>query len=219
MAIVVAGALKQQIARWQLPDGHRLTEAALSAEFGVSRSPVREALRLLAAEGYVEILPRAGYRVRQPSLEGIEDLYELRLALELMVVEKLCVRVASGAEDDWSEALRAIPITKATLATTDRAFHEGLARAAGNEAIVSTLAGINDRLAVFREMEAEVGGRPDETREQHQQILDAIVAGDQASAAAAIRRNIVDALANVEALLGNALVRGQHRDERSSIVS
>ena len=211
IALRIAEDLKQRIARWELPNGHRLTEESLSAEFGVSRSPVREALRLIASEGYVEIVPHTGYLVRQPSLSDIEDLYELRLALELMVVEKLAARAARGESSDWAEPLRTTPMTADTLATADRAFHEALARAAGNRAIVATLVDINDRLAVFRQMEAAIDGRPDQTRAQHDEVLDAILGGDGSSAAAAIRRNIVDAMENVEALLGNALVRAVQR--------
>lgn len=211
----VADALQQRIASWQLPDGHRLLEESLSEEFGVSRSPVREALRRLAAEGYVEIVPRMGYHVRQPSLKDIEDLYELRLALELMVVEKLTGEVRAGRSTDWVEDLRKLPITAETLAPSDRAFHEGLAAAAGNEAIASTLRDINDRLAVFREMEAEVLGRPEETREQHAAILDAICAGEREAATAAVRQNIVDAVQDIERLLGRALVRAMQVPDRS----
>lgn len=209
-ARTIANELRQRIVRWELPHGHRLTEQELTDEYGVSRSPVREALRQLAAEGYVEIVPRAGYRVVQPSVEEIEDLYEYRLALELMVIERLARHVRRTGDTQWVESLRDVPLTEG-FADADRAFHEGLARAAGNHAIHEALTTINDRLMVFREMEAEVPGRYEQTNEQHQAVLDALMKGDEDAACAAIRRNINGALENVESLLGNAMVRGMGR--------
>lgn len=216
-ALRIVAVLKQRIARWQLPDGHRLTEEALADEFGVSRSPVREALRLLASDGYVDGVPNAGYRVSQPSIEQIEDLYEFRLALEEFVVTKLATRATQGDPSDALRDLGMAQIDSESLAVVDRAFHEGLARAAGNDAIMSALIEVNDRLMVFREMEAEISGRPEQTLQQHQAVLDAVAAGDKTAAVEAVRINILGALDNVEQLLGTALVRGLRTAEQSSI--
>lgn len=205
----VAAALKSRIARWELPDGHRLVEEQLAAEFGVSRSPVREALRSLAADGYVESVPRSGYRVRQPSLDDIRELYELRLALELMVVDKLAERAAAGDTLDSVAELRDLNDQQA-LGSHDRSFHEGLARAAGNQAIIGALDSINERLVVFRELEAEAAERTDLTNQQHGDVLDAILSGDRPAAALAIRTNIYGALDGIELQLGAALVRGMN---------
>ncbi|MGI8792273.1 MAG: GntR family transcriptional regulator [Acidimicrobiales bacterium] len=205
----VAAALKSRIARWELPDGHRLVEEQLAVEFGVSRSPVREALRSLAADGYVEIVPRAGYRVRQPSLEDIRDLYELRLALELMVVDKLAESAGAGEPLDAVRGLRELDDHQ-PLGLLDRSFHEGLAQAAGNQAIIAALDSINDRLVVFRELEAEVAERMELTDEQHAGVLEAILRGDRPAAAIAIRTNITGALDGIEHQLGAALVRGMN---------
>lgn len=207
-AAVIADALKHRIVRWELPDGYRLVEEKLAEEFCVSRSPVREALRHLAAEGYVEIVPRAGYRARQPSLGDIRDLYEHRLALELMVVERLARRAAKSDESlEDVKSLYALGSTAESLPEVDRALHEGLARAAGNQSIVNALERINDRLVPFRELEAEVGGRPEATPHEHKDVLDAVLAGDEVAARAAIRKNIYGALDGIEQRLGAALVR------------
>ena len=85
-------ALKDQIIHWHYPPEHRLTEAELCKKFEVSRSPVREALRMLASDGFVRRLPNRAYVVRQYSLGEIEELYDLRLALELYTVERLATK-------------------------------------------------------------------------------------------------------------------------------
>src|SRR4029077_5937351 len=84
--------LKERIVTWRYPPEFRLTEDALCREFGVSRSPVREALRVLATTGYVRRTDTRGYAVRQVNVKEVEELYEVRLALELYVVEMVATR-------------------------------------------------------------------------------------------------------------------------------
>src|SRR4026209_2316771 len=84
----IVGTLKQRIVGWQYPPEHRLTEESLCREFGVSRSPVREALRALVTNGFVRKMQNRGYAVRQLDLREVEELYDLRTAIELHVVER-----------------------------------------------------------------------------------------------------------------------------------
>jgi len=72
--------LKDRIIRWQYASGHRFTEEGLCEEFGVSRSPVREALRMLVENDLVEKAPYKSYSVKQPDLQEIQELYDVRLA-------------------------------------------------------------------------------------------------------------------------------------------
>ncbi|MBI3355630.1 MAG: GntR family transcriptional regulator, partial [Nitrospirae bacterium] len=72
----IVATLKERIIHWQYPPEHRLTEAELCQKFGVSRSPVREALRILATDGFVKKMPNRGYVVKQHNLREIEELYE-----------------------------------------------------------------------------------------------------------------------------------------------
>src|ERR1044071_7127344 len=88
----IVATLKERIISWQYPPEHRLTEESLCHEFGVSRSPVREALRVLATNGFVRRMANRGYAVRQVNLQDLEELYEVRLALELYSVETLAAR-------------------------------------------------------------------------------------------------------------------------------
>jgi DNA-binding GntR family transcriptional regulator len=193
----IVTTLKERILSWQYPPEHRLTEDGLCREFGVSRSPVREALHVLATNGFVRRMDNRGYAVRQVKVGELEELYDVRLALELFAVERLAM---SGAPADQLEALaeswRAVrrqpPPDVEDLAKLDAQFHEGLARLAGNTQLLQELQQINERLLVFRTIDFAKQDRVESTCVQHLAILDRIAAGDVAGARAALRSNIED---------------------------
>lgn len=193
----IVATLKERILSWQYPPEHRLTEDGLCREFGVSRSPVREALRVLATNGFVRRMDNRGYAVRQVKVGELEELYDVRLALELFAVEKLA---ASGAPADtldalaesWRAVQRQQPPDVEDLAKRDAQFHEGLARLAGNALLLQQLQEINERLLVFRTIDFAEPSRVEGTCLQHLAIIDRIAAGDVAGARAALRHNIED---------------------------
>jgi DNA-binding GntR family transcriptional regulator len=142
MTEVVVEGLRERILNWDYPPGHRLTEDQLCKEYGVSRSPVREALHRLETGGFIERLPRRGYVVKQLDLRGVEELYELRLALEQLVVERLCEQgetksVLNKLGDTWRGILQNPPASIEEMPELDRQFHESLAAAIDNEMLLS----------------------------------------------------------------------------------
>jgi DNA-binding GntR family transcriptional regulator len=212
LAARLVAELRERIIRWRYPPGYRLTEEDLCREFGVSRSPVREALKVLTVNGFVQQLPRRGYAVRQLDMREIEELYEVRLALEQLVVERLAEREEPGAgleglRREWAGLDTANPPSSQTLARMDEGFHEGLARLLGNDTLVRQLQLINERLLIFRSIDFESPARVDDTCRQHLAVLERITAGDVAGARAAIQRNIKDGCAIVETAIGDALAR------------
>lgn len=88
----IISTLKNRIILWKYPLEYRLTEEELCKEFGVSRSPVREALRELATHGFLKQLPRHGYVIKQLSPQQLLEAYDVRMALELFMVEQLAQR-------------------------------------------------------------------------------------------------------------------------------
>lgn len=201
--------LKRRILNWEYPPGRRLIEEELCQEFGVSRSPVREALGRLAAYGLVEYAPHKGCQVKQLELGAIKDLYQVRLALELWVAERLAqdpgaLPALARLRSDWTAPR---PRSVEQWAEFDRQFHEGLARAAGNAALVAQLESVNERLTVLRPFDFSVEERAASTCAQHLDILDRIAAGDPEGARQAIRANIEDSLGNVERVVGEFLAK------------
>lgn len=209
----IVTALKDQILHWRYPPEYRLTEAALCKQFNVSRSPVREALRILATDGFVKKMPNRGYAVKQYNLLEIEELYEVRLALELFVVERLAHRgpAAHGQiaalKRTWMGLLKGSSKKDEELARLDTEFHETLAQAAGNESLLQQLRAINERLMLFRIIDFGKTDRAERTCHQHLAILKSITAKDAAGARLAMRRNIEEGRNNVHMAIKDALAR------------
>ena len=196
-------ALRKRIVAWQYPPQFQLVEEVLAQEFGVSRSPIRQALTYLAAEGLLERLPRRGFRVRQLQLRDVEDLYEFRLALEAQVVRALAhtsldEEVLFRLQDVWQNPKALAERSVSELAALDEEFHITLANAHGNVLIIKHLNAINERLFAFREIDFEQSTRIESTCAEHSHVLRAIVSHDAENAVELIRRNIYSALGNVE---------------------
>lgn len=209
----IVATLKERIIHWQYPPEHRLTEAELCQKFSVSRSPVREALRTLATDGFVKKMPNRGYAVKQYNLREIEELYELRLALELFVVECLANRGTPMKDDmdalkrTWTGLLNGSSKKDEELARLDTLFHETLAHAAGNKSLLRQLRAINERLLLFRMIDFGKAHRVESTCHQHLEILKRIAAKDISGARKAMQRNIEDGRNNVHAAIKDALAR------------
>lgn len=209
----IVATLKERIIHWQYPPEHRLTEADLCQKFGVSRSPVREALRTLATDGFVKKMPNRGYAVKQYNLPEIEELYEVRLALELYVVECLAKRGAPKQNDiealkrTWTGLLNGASKKDEELARLDTQFHETLAHATGNKSLLRQLRAINERLLLFRMIDFGKAHRAESTCHQHLEILKRITAKDISGARKAMQRNIEEGKNNVHAVIKDALAR------------
>jgi DNA-binding GntR family transcriptional regulator len=208
----VFAALKERIIHWEYPPAHRFTEEELCEEFGVSRSPVREALQMLVENGLVTKEAYRGYTVRQPDLEEIHDLYDVRLALEFFVVEWLVSHSMPEADlkqlrSTWQNILDHLPQRTADFAENDEAFHEELAARTGNQALVQYLRNIDERLHFVRTTDITTPERLCETCEQHLKILNYIKDGNVNGAREAMRQNIEGGRQNVEVAIREVLMR------------
>ena len=207
--------LKARIIHWEYPPGYRLTEDTLCTEFGVSRIPVREALHMLVENNLVDRVPHRGCTVKQPNLEELNEFYEVRLALELYVVEHLArggmaPEAHHALAENWRQLgqtgdLRALD--GEPLARQDEAFHEALAAAAGNNSLLAHLRMVNERLFFTRMSDITTRQRLATTCRQHLDILEQIAQGNVAAARAALQANIDFGRHNVESALKDALAR------------
>lgn len=208
----VFSVLKERIVHWKYAPGHRLTEEALCEEFGISRSPVREALRMLVENKLVEKTPHKGYSVKQLDLQQIHELYEVRAALETFVVERLAT--GSYPEKEWSELYRTWQnLKKVTLTTPadfarlDEDFHEKLASWTGNQTLLQQIQSIDERLHFIRTTDITTTERLRQTCKQHLRILDCIREKNVECAREALQLNIEDGRKNVETAIKEALAR------------
>ena len=204
--------LKERIIHWHYPPGYRFTEEGLCEEFGVSRSPIREALRMLVENGLVDKEPHKGYSVKQPDMREIHELYEVRLALELYVVALL---TKTGMPDTewqrlygvWQAILDNIPENVNNFSEKDEEFHEALAALAHNKSLMQQLQSIDERLHFIRVMDITSSERLRSTCKQHLRILECIKDGDVDCAREALEMNIQDGRENVEQAVKTALAK------------
>lgn len=175
--------------------GDRLDERALAAEMQISRTPLREAIGMLATEGVIEYRPYQGNFVRTFTAEQVEDLYEVRKTLEGLAVRSTVARLT----DEGLERVRAIvaDIDAAVAAddvvavgAADRRFHEAMAELSGNLTLVQAL----DRLALQVQLIRSAANREPEvierTAHERHDILAALERRDAAGAAAAMEAHI-----------------------------
>ena len=212
LSATLIATLKERIITWKYPPEHRLTEDTLCREFGVSRSPVREALRVLATNGFVRRTANRGYAVRQVKVNEVEEMYEVRLALELYVVESLATRGAPADElaamaKAWNAVRRRPKRAVEELAALDARFHERLASLFGNATLMRQLEAINERLHLFRTIDFAKTDRVAGTCAQHLAIIDRIAARDVVGACDALRQNIEDGRNIVGNSIKEALAR------------
>jgi DNA-binding GntR family transcriptional regulator len=206
-------ALKREITEFKVKPGDRLLETELSARYGISRTPVREALQRLEQEGLV--VAQAGGRVaRHFDLREFEDMYRLRVAIEQLAVTQACERAPDSAIaqmrdawDDWYAHAAVNPEDEYDLAEIEGRVHMGIARLSQNEILITTLARINDRIAVVRKTDFLDDGRVQETQAQHNEILEAIGARDDELARQLMKVHIEQAQANISRLLSGALAQ------------
>jgi DNA-binding GntR family transcriptional regulator len=209
----IAAAIRDRILNWQYPPGYHLGERVLCDEFSASRIPVREALNSLLEQGLVERVPNQGCYVRQPDIQGVNQLYDLRLALELFVIERLA-RTGLAAEwvaketSFWEPLARvasAGPLDGARFIQADEHFHLGLARQLENPYILDALSDLYERVRFVRMSVPTTAERIRTTAEEHLAILAAIARHDGEGARLALRLNIDSARSKVENALTQAL--------------
>jgi DNA-binding GntR family transcriptional regulator len=191
--------LRGRILRVELRPGDRLIEEDLAREWRASRTPIREACKRLAQAGLVRAVPHRGYYVRDLDLNEIEELYEVRVALETFAV---ALAVERGRATDWSSLARdwatpPAPLPAAeTMLELDEKFHVALAEAGGNRVLVEHLVAINERIRAVRAKDFTLPGRSRSTYDQHARMLGLIAGGDAARASAAMREHILESKAN-----------------------
>jgi DNA-binding GntR family transcriptional regulator len=199
----------------------RLVEERLAALVGVSRTPIREAMVRLRADGLV-VRSGSGYYPALPDLTQLRDLYELRMTLELRGVSRAMDNDAMGHDREVLEELRDLwhamrddrPEPTPEFVLVDEDFHVTLLAAAGNGVLTEMLRTVNARIRAVRMYDFITEDRIERTIEEHLGIVENVLAGDLSEALAVLRRHIVISMEVVEgraatAITQMALGRGQ----------
>lgn len=203
--------LKRRLILWEYLPAEQLREEALAEEFSVSRTPVRDALRRLEREGFLEHRSWAGYRVPKPDLPRLEEHYEVRLLLEVSTVRKLAMR---APVPELAELMRTWQATDPigedldpNLVHKDEQFHERLAAVAGNSTLLTMLRSVNEHIRIIRSADFVTPQRVIDTHRQHLGILGAIQKADPDGAARAMSEHILESQSKVAAVAASMLAR------------
>ena len=180
LAEQVYDTLKAQIHDFQLVAGDRFSEAELGQRLGMSRTPVREALFRLRNEGFLGVESKLGWFVLPIDFGRLEQLYDLRVVLELACVARLC---ASAAVAPGLEALKAIWLVPPGERLTDARsvgahyedFHATLVRAAGNDEMARVHWDVTERIRIIRRLDFTRPDRIEATYVEHAKLLRAVI--------------------------------------------
>ncbi|MBM3393040.1 MAG: GntR family transcriptional regulator [Betaproteobacteria bacterium] len=172
-------SIKQDIYDYRLLPGGRFTEGEVAARLRVSRTPVRDALKRLDKEGYLRVHFRSGWSVRELDFTQFDQLYDLRVILEVAAVRILCealLRPDLGAlKKLWLVPPEERSMDAAIVFAADEAFHSSLVAAAGNPELSRCHQDVTDRIRVLRRLDFTEPARIVLTYQEHAQILRAIV--------------------------------------------
>ncbi|MEU5220596.1 GntR family transcriptional regulator [Streptomyces sp. NPDC020807] len=202
-------AVLQRVVDRRYAQGARLVEREVAEELGMSRVPVREALRALVAEGLLELLPHSGVRVRRLERADVEHLYEVWEPLAVQA-SRLAARALTTGGGEGLAALETALRQAESAAAADEAsqevaahtaFHESVVELAGNPLLARTMGQLSWQLRLLFGLREE----PEHMRAQHAEMFRHIAAGDADAAAASTLLHVRDSRAvALRSLFGDA---------------
>lgn len=192
---VVFKTLRQAILTGELKPGERLMEIHLANHLGVSRTPIREAIRMLELEGLVMMVPRKGAEVSRISKQDISDVLEVRSSIDALAVRLACERITSEELQKLEKAFRTFKQSVrlgdlSKVADADVEFHNIITHASKNKRLVQMVNHIAERIYRYRIEYIKDTGTHAQLIEEHEAILNCVKAGDEGAAEQAILNHI-----------------------------
>lgn len=188
-------SLEERIVQGEFRNGERLDEVRLATSFGVSRTPFREALQMLAGSGLIELIARRGAYVRHPGIVELVEMFEVMAELEALCGRLAARRISSGELAELSITVRAC---ERALESEDsdvyyhenEQFHFLIYQASGNGFLAAEARKLHKRLRPFRRMQLRARGRMGQSMAEHSAILKAMQDGDPLVASEVLRNHI-----------------------------
>lgn len=192
---VVFNTLRRAILTGELKPGERLMEIHLANKLGVSRTPIREAIRKLELEGLVIMIPRRGAEVAQITEKSLKDVLEVRRALDALCVELACDRISEEEKAQLRQACdtfeRATGTKNVTaIAEADVALHDIIVQATGNKRLIQLINNLSEQMYRYRFEYIKDESRHDNLVEEHRMIYESILENDKERAAQAAKLHI-----------------------------
>ncbi len=192
---VVFNTLRKAILTGQLKPGERLMEVHLANRLGVSRTPIREAIRKLELEGLVIMIPRRGAEVARITEKSLKDVLEVRRALDALSVELACDRIVEADLERLREACRnfeqvAKEADASVIAKADVALHDIIVEATGNRRLQQLVNNLSEQMYRYRFVYIQEESRHDNLVAEHREIYESIVSRDKERASASAKLHI-----------------------------
>lgn len=192
---VVFNTLRQAILTGELKPGERLMEIHLANKLGVSRTPIREAIRKLELEGLVTMIPRRGAEVAQITEKSMNDVLEVRRAMDALCVELACDRITPEELEQLKEACDAFEAAVKTrdvkkIAQADVALHDIIVRATGNQRLIQLVNNLSEQMYRYRFEYIKDSSQHERLVEEHRIIYQSIVQKDKETASQAAKTHI-----------------------------
>ena len=192
---VVFQTLRQAILKGELQPGERLMEIKLAESLGVSRTPIREAIRKLELEGLVIMIPRRGAEVAQITWKSLKDVLEVRRALDVLAIELACDRMT---QEELQELYRACEtFAEATktrdareIAQADVALHDLIVASTRNNRLIQLVNNLAEQMYRYRFEYIKDSTQHEKLIQEHNDMYQSILRKDKESAAKAVRKHI-----------------------------
>lgn len=187
--------IEAEIVSGQRPPGSRIEEAALAARFGVSRTPVREALMQLASIGFVAVRPHQGAVVARMTVQGMMEMFEVMAELEALSAALAARRMTDPerrALQEVHEACRALVEAAEPERYYDenKRFHERIYAGSHNRFLEQNTKAIRNRVSPYRRLQLRLHGRLRRSWEEHDAVVRAILEGDGEAARRAMQGHV-----------------------------
>ncbi len=192
---VVFNTLRKAILTGELKPGERLLEIHLANQLGVSRTPIREAIRKLELEGLVIMMPRRGAEVAQITEKSLRDVLEVRRTLDALCAELACDRITDEEKERLKEACEefekaTVTGDATTIAEADVALHDIIVKATGNQRLVQLINNLSEQMYRYRFEYIKDENQHNNLVEEHRMIYESIIRHDKEGAAQATRLHI-----------------------------
>jgi DNA-binding GntR family transcriptional regulator len=192
---VVFNTLRQEILTGKLKPGERLMEIHLANKLGVSRTPIREAIRKLELEGLVIMIPRRGAEVAQITLKSLEDVMEVRRALDVLAIELACDRMTDEDIEKLHEACTNFDVAVTSkdtrqIAEADVNFHDIIVLSTNNSRLIQLVNNLSEQMYRYRFEYLKDDTTHETLKQEHLEMYQSIVRKDKVTAAKAVRQHI-----------------------------
>ena len=205
LAESVHGRIRADIYDFRMMPGDRYSESELATRYGVSRTPLRLALHMLAREGYlIKGDGHAAWQVRPLDLDYFQDLYDLRVNLELIAIRRICQSDPfpdfSAQRDFWLVPEERRNLDGAAVARADEALHASFVANSGNAEMARVHRDITERIRIIRRLDFIEPARIDSAYEEHGKLLRALFARKQERAEMLLKAHIEASRAEIRHL-------------------